>query len=63
MVSDKALQELKEIFRLKKGYVPEEKELVLYATQLLTMFNIVNRPIKKEWVQKYERSRNNRTQT
>jgi hypothetical protein len=55
MVSDKALQELKEVFRLEKGYIPEEQELVLYATQLLTLMNHVFKPIKKEWVQKHDR--------
>ena len=55
MISDKALQEIKEVFLKEKGYVPDEKELVLYATNLLTLMNTIYRPIKKDWVQKYDR--------
>jgi len=63
MVSNKALQELKEIFQLEKGYVPEEKELVLYATNLLTLMDHVFKPIKKDWVQKHDQQNTgNRTE-
>lgn len=63
MVSDKALQELKQIFLTEKGYVPEEKELVLYATNLLTLMNHVFNPIKKDWAQKHEQQAENRTKS
>lgn len=64
MISNKALQELKEVFLREKGYVPNEKELVLCAVNLLTLFNIVNRPIKKEWVQKHDQKHTgNRTES
>lgn len=57
MITPKALQELKEIFQSEKGYVPDEKELVLYGTQLLTLIDQVFKPVKKDWVQKYEQQR------
>lgn len=63
MISTKALQEFKEIFQKEKGYVPDEKELVLYAISLLTLINNVFCPIKKDWVQHESSTRNNRTES
>lgn len=57
MVSQEALQKLKAVFLEDYGYVPEDKELLLQATHLLTLMNIVHRPIKKQWAQDYEQKR------
>jgi hypothetical protein len=50
MISQQTLQEFKEVFEREFGSVPDEKVLVALACDLLTLFDITYRPIKKEWV-------------
>lgn len=52
MISQQALQEFKEIFEQKYGSAPDEKVLVALACNALNFFDVVYRPIKKEWVEK-----------
>lgn len=55
MLSDKALQEFKRIFKEEKGFELSDEEAVEEAIALLTLYNAVYRPIKKEWLEEYFR--------
>ena len=54
MISDKALQEYKEIYKKKFGTDIDDATAMEQATNLLTLVNAVYRPIKKEWLEEYE---------
>lgn len=55
MISDKALQEYKEIYKRKFGIEVDDATALERAINLLTLMNTVYRPIKKEWVYEYNR--------
>lgn len=55
MLSKHALEEYKEIHRQVTGEVLPDEVLVDEAINLLTLFNFVYRPIKKAWLQEYEK--------
>ncbi len=55
MISDKALQEYKEIYKKKFGTEIDNATAMEQATNLLTLMNAVYRPIKKEWVEEYNK--------
>lgn len=61
MISDKALQEYKEIYKKKFGVDIDDATAMDQATNLLTLVNAVYRPIKKEWLEEYEAKRNKTT--
>lgn len=50
MISKEALEEFKKIWRkeFKKGI--SDKKAIYLATNLLTLMNVIYRPIKKEWL-------------
>jgi len=50
MISKEALQEFMAIWREESGMEISEHEAMRLASELLTMFNHIYRPIKKEWV-------------
>lgn len=52
MISQQALQEFKAIYEKEIGPAPNEKDLVALACNALNFFDVVYRPIKKEWVEK-----------
>lgn len=54
MISDKALQEYKEIYKKKFGTDIDDATAMEQATSLLTLVNAVYRPIKKEWLEEYK---------
>ena len=54
MISDKALQEYKEIYRKKFGTDIDDATAMEQATSLLTLVNAVYRPIKKEWLEEHK---------
>ena len=57
MLSKQALDEYREIYRAEHGDVPSDEVLAEEAIKLLTVFDLVYRPIKKVWLQEYERQR------
>ena len=56
MVSEKALQEFKNIWTEEFGEEITDEKALEEAVSLLTLFDAIYRPIKKEWVEEYERS-------
>ena len=55
MISKNALEEYKEIHRQETGEVFSDDVLLDEAIKLLTLFDRVYRPIKKEWLKEYGR--------
>ncbi len=62
MVSEKALQEFKKLWKEEFGEdIPDDKALES-ATALLTMFDAIYRPIRKEWADECDgNNKNNAT--
>lgn len=54
MISEAALREFKEIWLAQFGIVIPDDVAVEEATNLLTMFDTIYRPIKQEWIDEYE---------
>ena len=54
MVSEKALQEFKKIWREEFGEEISDEKALQEATALLTMFDVIYRPIRKEWADEYD---------
>ena len=61
MLSKQALDEYREIYRREHGEVPTDEVLTEEAIKLLTVFDLIYRPVKKVWLEEYERRRNNTT--
>lgn len=57
MLTKQALEEYKQLHREETGKVLPDDVLANEAINLLTLFNFVYRPIKKAWLQEYERTR------
>jgi hypothetical protein len=55
MISDKALQEYKTIYKKKFGVDLDDQTALEQATSLITLVDAVYRPIKKEWLDEYEK--------
>ena len=55
MISKNALEEYKEIHRQETGEIFSDDVLLDEAINLLTLFDRVYRPIKKEWLKEYGR--------
>ena len=55
MLSKQALDEYREIYRNEHGEVPSDEILAEEAIKLLTVFDHIYRPIKKVWLDNYER--------
>ncbi len=56
MVSEKALQEFKNIWREEFGEDISDKKALEEATALLTMFDAIYRPIPKTWSDEYDKN-------
>lgn len=56
MVSDKALQEYKAIYKEEFGEDISDEEALSQAVNLLTFMNSVYRPIKKEWLVEFDKN-------
>ena len=54
MISKEALEEFKKIYKEEHGKKITDKEAVDLGINLLTLFNAIYRPIKKEWLKKFE---------
>ena len=60
MLTKQALEEYKQLHREETGTVLPDDVLANEAINLLTLFNFVYRPIKKEWLKEYgQRTRDN----
>ena len=53
MISDKALEEFKEIWKEEVGEEIHDEAAIEEAVNLLTIMNAIYRPIKKEWLKKF----------
>lgn len=51
MLSEKALQEFKEIYREEYGEEISDEEALKLGINLLTIFDKVYRPVKREWAE------------
>jgi hypothetical protein len=56
MVSEKALQEFKNIWREEFGEDISDEKALEEATALLTMFDAIYRPIPKAWSDEYDKN-------
>ena len=54
MISRKALEEFKAIWRKEFNEDISDEKATEEGIKLLTLFNAVYRPIKKEWVEDYD---------
>lgn len=54
MLSQQALKEFKEIWKKKYGEEISDEFALEQALNLLTLFDVIYRPIKKEWLEEYE---------
>jgi hypothetical protein len=55
MISDQALQEFKTIWREETGQEMTDKEALDAAVALLSLFDVIYRPIPKEWSDEYDK--------
>jgi len=61
MISDAALKEFKEIWAEEIGTEISDEQAMEEATQLLTLFDAIYHPIKKEWVKQYDDDKSKKT--
>ena len=61
MISDTALKEFQAIWREEFQEEISDEAAMVEATQLLTLFDAIYRPIKKEWVKQYDDDTRNET--
>lgn len=54
MISDIALKEFKEIWREEFQEEISDEQAMIEATQLLTLFDAIYKPIKKVWAEELE---------
>lgn len=55
MISKEALEEFKQIWREEYGEVISDDFALKQATVLLSVMDKIYRPIKKDWLNKYDR--------
>lgn len=55
MLNKQALQEFKRIWKEERGEEVSDKLAMEEATQLLTLFDAIYKPIKKAWLEEYLR--------
>ena len=55
MLSRKALEQFKKIWEEEYGEEISDELAVEKATNLLTLFNALYRPVQKDWLKEYER--------
>lgn len=54
MISDEVLQEFKKIYKEEFGEDISDEKAMGEATSLLTLFNVIYRPVKKNWIDELE---------
>lgn len=55
MISQEALEKYKEIYKKEFGKDISDQEALDQAVSLLTLMDIVYRPVKKKWVEKFNK--------
>jgi len=55
MISKEALEEFKKIWREEHGEDISDEVTMDEAVNLLTIMNVVYRPLKKEWIEEYDK--------
>ena len=58
MLSGKALEEFKKIWREQFGEDISDEKAAEEGINLLTMFDAIYRPIKKEWIEDQDKTKN-----
>ena len=58
MISEQALKEFKTIWLEEFGEKITDKKALEEAVALLTMFDAIYRPLRREWVEKQEENQN-----
>ena len=58
MLTDKALQEFKKIWKEEFGEDISDQKAAEEGINLLTLFDAVYRPIKKEWIKEEDQLKN-----
>lgn len=54
MISKQAIKEYKEIYKKEFGKAISDQEATEQAINLLSLMNVVYRPIKKTWLKEFE---------
>jgi len=55
MLSANAINEYKEIYKKEFNVDISDQEALAQGTKLLRIFNIIYKPISKEWIKKHEK--------
>lgn len=55
MISEKALEEFKKIYREEYGEDISDEKAVELGINLLVMFENIYRPIKKDWLEEFKK--------
>lgn len=55
MISKEALEDFKKVWREEKGTEISDEDAMEEAIALLTLMNVVYRPIKKSWLEEFEK--------
>ncbi len=63
MISEKALQNFKAIWKEEFNQEISDELAMEEATQLLTLFDAIYRPIRKDWVKEYDDDTTAKTKT
>lgn len=63
MISDAALREFREIWAEEIGSEISDEQAMEEATQLLTLFDAIYRPIRKDWLNENEYNNDKPKQT
>lgn len=53
MISETALQEFKKLYAEEFGEEVSDEEAIKLSTNLLTLFNYIYRPVKKDWLAEF----------
>lgn len=57
MLPKEVAEEFKKIWREEFGEDISNEEATKHGINLLTLFNVIYRPIKKSWLEEYEKSK------
>ncbi len=56
MISKEALEEFKKIWKAEYNEKISDEKATEEGINLLTMFNAIYRPVKKEWLEEFEKN-------
>ncbi len=63
MLSAEALKKFQEIWRAEKGVELSDSQATEVAIQLLTIFDAIYRPIKRDWLEENNNDSTTKTET